>query len=149
MPLNGRRLWEGSLYPEGPAFPHSWNNTGFERRNGKVEINESKSRSCCVYLLKEGRRLTLSKWSWLSCFALSTASFFLQQRTLRGCEWKCSSSASCGDSTKWEVCLTRVARQATSLGATCLPEHPWWSSSRRSRGIGKYSSTPALLSCSA
>lgn len=68
-------------------------------------------------LSKDGRRLTPSKWSWLSCVRLSNASFFLQQSTLSGCEWKCSSSASCGDSTKWEVCSPRGTAISRELPA--------------------------------
>lgn len=61
-------------------------------------------------LSKDGRRLTPSKWPWLSCVRLRSASSFPQQSTLSGCEWKCSSSASCGGRAKWAVCSAQGRR---------------------------------------
>lgn len=114
VPSNGRHLLRDSLDPDAPASLHTWKKNPTQVKLEWREIvlwiyisSKPVELWQCVHLLKDGRCLILSKSWWLSCCTLSSASFFLQHSTLRGCEWKCSSRASYS-TRKWTVCLPRV-----------------------------------------
>lgn len=106
---------------------------------------QNKRRILCEHLLNDGSCLILSRSLWLSCVTFCRAFVFLQHNTLRGCEWKCSSRASCNDKKQKVLLCCAGTAELRAPRHLSSPAGPWWSSWRRNHDKGRCSSAPASL----